>query len=259
MKMKHILFTIFALLVLCSFLPLPAQAASPVEDSGLIVLAVAGDSVRVRRCPSVECDILGGLDTGAVLVAEKRPIEDDNMSWYKVIGLAGKESGRFTNALRAFPEASAYPYVSATLVQPYSGELSERDILERAMSTLTIESAGPEQKLLGKHMFSLQWISWEKFGTANITRKDGGGLYIDALQELNGDYVILKGDVRVANAREFTVIGELVTRVHHINGGEPCTRNETFTFKATGTRKYWRMQEMVNPCDNVADYVDVFF
>ena len=55
--------------------------------------------------------------------------------------------------------------------------------------------------------------------------------------------------------------GELVTYVAHHNNGKACVRNETFTFKASGKRKYWRMQEMTNPCEdgNHADYVDVYF
>ena len=122
-------------------------------------------------------------------------------------------------------------------------------------------SDNAEQKLLGKHMFSLQWILFqkEKFGTASVTRNNDGGLYVDARQELNGDYVTLKGDVRVVDAKEFTVTGELVTCVSHINSGKPCVRGGTFTFKATGKRKYWRMQEMANPCENVVDYVDIYF
>ena len=96
------------------------------------------------------------------------------------------------------------------------------------------------------------------YGAANITRKETG-LYIDARQEVDGDFVTLTGDLRVVNAKEFTVTGELVTRVHHINNGNACPRSGTFTFKAKGTRKYWRMQEMDNPCDNAADYVDVYF
>jgi hypothetical protein len=36
-------------------------------------------------------------------------------------------------------------------------------------------------------------------------------------------------------------------------------RSGTFHFKATGKRRYWRMQEMDNPCDSVTDYVDVYF
>ena len=117
-----------------------------------------------------------------------------------------------------------------------------------------------EQKLVGKHMFSLQWLlDKPKYGTANITRKNTGGLYIDARHEVNGGYAVLKGDLTVISASEFTVNGEIVTRVSYINNGNECPRSGTFTFKATGTRKYWRMQEMNNPCDNAVDYVDVYF
>ena len=33
-----------------------------------------------------------------------------------------------------------------------------------------------EQKVLGKHMCSLQWISWDYFGTVNITKQPDGTL-----------------------------------------------------------------------------------
>jgi hypothetical protein len=35
-------------------------------------------------------------------------------------------------------------------------------------------------------------------------------------------------------------------------------REGRFTFRITGTRRYWRMKEMNNPCEDVADYVDVY-
>ncbi len=109
-------------------------------------------------------------------------------------------------------------------------------------------------------MFSLQWVSHEKFGTATVTQKDGT-LSINARQELEGNYVTLQGTVAIVNDKEFTVTGELVTCVAHINNGKPCVRNETFTFKASGKRKYWRMQEMKNSCENgnTVDYIDVYF
>ena len=136
--------------------------------------------------------------------------------------------------------------------------LLQRDALAASPAA---KKAGAEQKLLGKRMFSLQWILFEnakKYGAANITHEETG-LYIDAIQELNGNYVTLKGDLTVVSPMEFIVTGELVTRVSHINNGNACPRNGAFTFKATGNRKYWRLQEMQNPCDNVVDYVDVYF
>ena len=116
-----------------------------------------------------------------------------------------------------------------------------------------------EKKLLGKHMFSLQWISWEKFGTATIFKDAEGALFINARQALDGDEVSLTGRVTAIDAKTFIVDGDLRTKVSYINGGNICARSGSFTFKATGNRKYWRLQEMENPCDGVTDYVDIFF
>jgi hypothetical protein len=115
-----------------------------------------------------------------------------------------------------------------------------------------------EQALLGDHLFSLQWVSWKNFGKASVTRKDGA-LYMNARQELDGDYVTAKGTITILDAQEFILKGEVTTRVSHIHDGQPCKREGEWHFKVTGTRRYWRMQEMDNPCDGVTDYVDVFF
>ncbi|MBR7059496.1 MAG: hypothetical protein IKI22_02705 [Neisseriaceae bacterium] len=115
-----------------------------------------------------------------------------------------------------------------------------------------------EKKLLGKHMFSLQWISWEKFGTANVYQENNQ-LKIRARQELNGDYVTLDGVIEPIDSKSFYFNGDVVTRVSHIAQGQECKRSGKFFFKATGKRKYWRMQEMDNPCDGVVDYIDVYF
>lgn len=115
-----------------------------------------------------------------------------------------------------------------------------------------------EQKLLGTHKFSLQWISWEQFGVATVKR-GAQGLEIEALQELDGNFVRLKGKIDIIDHSAFYLTGEVVTRVEHNNDGEACKREGTFEFRATGTRQYWRMQQTQNPCDSVADYIDIFF
>ena len=67
------------------------------------------------------------------------------------------------------------------------------------------------------------------------------------------------GTIKSIDAKEFVFEGTIVTQVSHINGGAQCTREGEFTFKITGTRKYWRMMQMHNPCDPVTDYVDIYF
>ncbi|MFC0839100.1 hypothetical protein ACFHYN_06435 [Pasteurella multocida] len=53
-----------------------------------------------------------------------------------------------------------------------------------------------ENKLIGEHKFALQWISWDKFGTAEISR-DATGLVIKGEQALDGNSVSLFGRIKV--------------------------------------------------------------
>ena len=129
-----------------------------------------------------------------------------------------------------------------------------------AQERTEIKDTKAAQMLLGRHKLSLQWISWDYFGTANVANR--GGLYrIKGEQKGRGnaDIVTVNGVIRSIGAKEFVFDGKIVTQISHINDGKPCTREGEFTFKITGKRKYWRMQEIDNPCDQAADYVDVYF
>lgn len=117
------------------------------------------------------------------------------------------------------------------------------------------------RKLLGRHLMSLQWISWNYFGSASVTSKRGV-YYLKGEQKGRGntDFVRVEGVITRIDAKEFWLDGKVTTQVSHINGGKPCVRDgEDIVFRITGTRKYWRMTEIDNPCDAVADYVDIYF
>ncbi|MGD9562535.1 MAG: hypothetical protein AB7F88_10550 [Pyrinomonadaceae bacterium] len=129
-----------------------------------------------------------------------------------------------------------------------------------AQDRTVINDAAAAKKLLGRHMLSLQWISWDYFGSANVTRR--GGVYrIKGEQKGRGndDLLTIDGVITAIDTKEFTFDGTIITQVSHNNGGAPCTREGEFTFKITGKRKYWRLQQMDNPCEPVTDYVDVYF
>lgn len=116
------------------------------------------------------------------------------------------------------------------------------------------------KRLLGRHNISLQWISWDYFGSAQVTNK--GGIYrIKGEQKGRGstDLVSVEGAITQIDAREFKFDGKIITQVSHINGGKPCERTGQMIFRITGKRKYWRLQQIDNPCDSVADYVDIYF
>jgi len=131
-----------------------------------------------------------------------------------------------------------------------------------AQDKTDINDAAAARMLLGRHKLSLQWVSWDYFGVATVA--NARGVYsLKGEQKGRGqsksDFVTIDGTITSIDAKEFAFSGKIVTQVSHINGGKPCTRDGEFTFKITGNRRYWRMQQMDNPCDPVTDYVDIYF
>ncbi len=129
-----------------------------------------------------------------------------------------------------------------------------------AQDRTDINNAVAARMLLGRHRLSLQWVSWDHFGVATVMNRRG--LYsIKGEQKgrRSTDFVRIDGTITSIDAKEFAFNGEIVTQVSHINGGKACTRTGEFTFKITGKRRYWRLQQMDNPCDPVTDYVDIYF
>lgn len=129
-----------------------------------------------------------------------------------------------------------------------------------AQGRTEVGNASAAKRLLGKHLFSLQWISWDYFGNATVTNsRDVYRIKGEQKGRGNTDFVRIDGTIGRIDTKEFTFNGTIVSQISHINGGEPCTREGEFVFKITGTRKYWRLQQMDNPCDPVTDYVDIYF
>ena len=129
-----------------------------------------------------------------------------------------------------------------------------------AQQKTDIGNAAAARMLIGKHKLSLQWISWDYFGLATVTNRKG--VYsIKGEQKGRGntDFVKIDGTITSVDAKEFKFNGKIVTQISHIFGGKPCIREGEMTFRITGKRKYWRMQEIDNPCDQAADYVDIYF
>jgi hypothetical protein len=114
--------------------------------------------------------------------------------------------------------------------------------------------------LLGTHPLSLQWVTFDKT-KGSVTVTDSGGVYrVKGEQKGKGtDSLLIEGEVVSVNAKDFTFKGRIVTRVSYIAGGKACVREGTFLFRISGARQFWRMREQANPCEEVADYVDIFF
>ncbi len=114
---------------------------------------------------------------------------------------------------------------------------------------------------VGKHNLTLQWIEANKPGSAVITQKKGD-YYIKGSQKgtTTSDSLTIEGKLKVLSPNELLFTGKIVTYVSYNNGGLPCVKEGDFHFKATGKRKYWRLQEM-ETCEgeSVVDYVDIYF
>ena len=118
------------------------------------------------------------------------------------------------------------------------------------------------RNILGKHMCSLQWISWKQFGSVTISQdSDTGIVFIKGGQKskTNSDYLEIDGTLTVICPLHLQFKGEITTCVYHINDGKPVKRTGTYNFTVAGQRRYWRMQEMNNPKDVCCDYVDSYF
>ena len=117
------------------------------------------------------------------------------------------------------------------------------------------------KNILGKHMCSLQWISWKDFGTVTISQDSDKTIHVKGGQKskTNSDYLEIDGTLTVVNPLHLQFTGEIITCVDHINNGKPVKRKGTYNFTVAGQRRYWRMQEMTNPDDPCCDYVDIYF
>lgn len=114
----------------------------------------------------------------------------------------------------------------------------------------------------GKHYLSLQWISWEVLGEAEI-KYLGDNKYSIVGQQLNShnsDYLKISGTLEPVSDKKLIFEGTIETQVEHLNEGKPCVKEGSRVFESTKNRKYWRLQDMEN-CEGgmVVDYVDIYF
>lgn len=134
------------------------------------------------------------------------------------------------------------------------------DAAAPAKKTSTGALTATDKKMVGKHMLSLQWISWDYFGSVDVT-KEGENRYRCVGQQLDrdheGDYVKIDGYLSVVDNVTLEFEGTIKMKIYHLNGGEEYVRDGKYIFLSTQGRKYWRMQDMTGP-DGELDYVDIY-
>ena len=122
--------------------------------------------------------------------------------------------------------------------------------------TLARNAASPS----GKNPITLHWISWDKPGEATLEAMPDGSYQISGAQaNENREYLNIMGVIRRISDRELEFDGTVETKVNMNNGGKPCIKTGKQLFVRTGTRKYYRMQDMEN-CEGgrLVDYIDIY-
>jgi hypothetical protein len=116
-------------------------------------------------------------------------------------------------------------------------------------------------QLLGRHALTLQWLgtgTLKDAGHAEVKKGADGAWHLSGRQDSRQGHVSLDGVVTAIDAATFAFAGTVITNVSFINDGKDCRRSGNFTFAKTGKRRYWRLQQMDNPCDQATDYVDIY-
>lgn len=173
-----------------------------------------------------------------------------------------------TNDMSGIADTATMP------VEPVETEVAEvgvaeasDDVCEANSAVAEVETASldekltaEERKVVGKHLLSLQWISWDYFGSCEISKVGQNRYRCVGRQDSkeNSDYLKLDGYISIVNEKHLKFTGAIRTKVEFLNNGEEYVREGTFDFKATDGRQYWREQEMAGP-DGVTDYVDIYF
>ena len=164
--------------------------------------------------------------------------------------------------------------VTMVAAMPFTLEAKKKATRNKAKTENLAGLSALERKVVGKHMLSLQWISWKSFGYVNIKKEADGTLScrgeqlarkcvnggdVDDGCITNDDYIKLDGTIEILDETHLVFTGDIREKIYHMNNGEEVLRSGTYNFVATGNRKYWRMQEMTNPVDECVDYIDIYF
>lgn len=111
---------------------------------------------------------------------------------------------------------------------------------------------------LGSHVFGVQFI-WDGYGSSIISKK-GGRFIINGEQYSNDqtEYTKINGEITILTPSKFILDGSIQIFTNDCCGR--IDRTGTFTFIKTGNRKYWRLQERGELCDEYtcSYYLDIF-
>lgn len=140
------------------------------------------------------------------------------------------------------------PPASSPVTDPAAPQVGGTRILDPAAA----------ERLLGAKGVSLQWISWDYRGSANVWR-DEGTIHLRGSQDASDGpgRLELDGEVREIGSDYFVFDGRISIR-DTPDAGRVCEADKLWRFAITQNRPYWRLREF-EWCDGLTDYVDIYF
>lgn len=119
-----------------------------------------------------------------------------------------------------------------------------------------IKNQAAYERLLNNSGVTVQWLWSAQRGKLNakdvndVVRIDGEQANFEGTLKINGEIVSIDSD-------RFIFRGTILI-LDAPDKGRRCERTGDYEFRATGKRKYWRLQQMES-CDRLTDYVDIFY
>jgi hypothetical protein len=114
------------------------------------------------------------------------------------------------------------------------------------------------QRLRANKGVTLQWIDWNRRGSAHVSVANGVWTLRAAQAEAGGPgRLFLEGRVTEIGRNYFLFDGTLrITDTP--DKGRTCEKRDVWRFAVTQNRRYWRIRTF-EWCDDLTDYVDIYF
>lgn len=129
---------------------------------------------------------------------------------------------------------------------------------DSAGSPTRVLDASAAQRLRANKGLTLQWIDWNRRGTARVT-VSGGVWTLRGEQAERGGPGRLRLDGKVTEiGRDYFLFDGTVSITDTPDKGRQCSKHDVWRFAVTQNRRYWRIRTF-EWCDDLTDYVDVYF
>ncbi|MFC4273919.1 hypothetical protein [Achromobacter aloeverae] len=152
------------------------------------------------------------------------------------------------------PASAGDPYATPVTKGPMN-PYAPRPTLAPVGKTIVQDQAAYE-RLMNNSGITVQWL-WHA-DRGHLTATDVNDVVsLEGTQSNYEGTLKIKGDVVAISADRFRFRGTILI-VDAPDKGRNCERTGDFDFRISGKRKYWRLQQM-EFCDNLTDYVDVYF